>query len=248
MNRFAVVLAVFTILALIAKGEDPVMPRRKVCSIQGKGKVEYLYRETTYEGAFIMYRVNGAVLYSFNASNDAAQPDKVEGLFIIRKDIKENQFGVRYNPVNGSSGHGVSSDDTYPLASYSYNKNWKHIPDGDYYCFLYRHRDAAMLFTPDEKMDLIAEWYLFSSPNYPGEVTFLYDEVKEFEHNEVDDLFSTDLFADERFLTKAATALTSLCDSVESSTAHSSTSKTTKIIPSLLAFVVLIMASAFSFH
>jgi len=178
-----------------------------------------------------MYRVNDCVLYNFTVYNDDAHPDKVEGFFVIRQDLKWSEWQVSYEDPY-SPGHGLGMEKAFPLSKYSYTDDWKPVPKKDYYCFKCSFKDASMLFTRDKKMDLIGEYYNFGYKNEPESFTFLYDEVKDFEHDEVDDLFSPAYSPQQKIYKNATTALTSLCDAGRST-----------VLPALVAVIIAAVLS-----
>ena len=226
MNKIAFSFALVAIFALIARGADdePKMPRRQVCSIQGKGRVIHKFHTETYKGTFFMYRVNGAAIYNFTAFNDDAK--EIQGYLIIRPDLKQSDYDV--------GDHGVYAPIAYPLTEYKYADDFKPVADMDYYCFKYGFHTAAMLFSRDKDMNLIGEWYNWGDDQDPESLTFLYDEVKEFEHNEVDGLFSLKGNPKSDFYKDASTALTSKCDEGSSSAAV-----VTPVLVAVFATVVL---------
>ena len=232
MNKGVVALALFTILALVVKGENPELPYRKVCSIQGKGKMTYVWGNKTYDGPFTMFRVNDNVIYNFTVRNDDETPVEVEGYFVIRPDIEWSEWEVEYDHLPD---HGLGMERTFPIVSYLYYKDWKPVPKKDYYCFMFGLREAAMLFTPDEKMDLIGEFYDFGDRVDPESFTFLYDEVKDFEHDKADRLFSPSNNPESFVYNASKTALTSLCNTEGASMA----------IPSFIAVIIAALLSLF---
>ena len=207
MNKVAFSFTLLTVCALIVRGADPEMPRRKVCSIQGKGRVIHDFDTESFKGTFIMYRVNGVVLYNFTAFDEDAK--EIEGYLTIRPDLKKTSYFV----TGDHYGHGVHEEDVYPLSRYQYSEDFKPVSGMDYYCFMYGLRNAAMLFSPDKKMDLVGEFFDWGSKKRPESLTFLYDEVKQFEHEEVDDLFSLKGSYDDDLAKEAPGAITSKCDS-----------------------------------
>ena len=229
----SVIIIAFTVFAtffMTVEGEYSEMPMHEICSIQGSGTATFLDDDSFYSGKMTMKRTNGAAIYNFSFQ-DSQQMD-CPAYLLLRPDLRLSIFSQDYD---GGGYHHMSSSDYYPLTSYSFADGFKPVPDMKYICYARNVRrgggkDAAMLFSTDNKK-LIGEWFNFSYPDTPTYLTIIYDKVEMFEHDTVDDTFSVDYDDEPEAKKPASEALTSMCTS-------------SLVIPSIIAFLVTMVASS----
>ena len=242
MNKAVIVLAVFAAVVLVAECK-PVLPKRRICSIQATGTAQFITSDFPRTGTVTMKRVNEVVLYEFTDKASSTSTSYNYGFLLLRPDLNEGIYRTCETRGSNTKCQGGSLRTTYPLASYKYSSDFKPVK-GDYECFAYsyngKENDAAMLFSSDGRMDLIGEWFKFSSTT----LTFSYDSVREYEHNVVDNVFSLsgNTYGAE-WGSKAQDALTRKCDDVVSDSSSSSNGSAV-VMPSFIALIVALLVYA----
>jgi len=215
-------IGLIAIFALAVEGA-PSLPKSHVCSIKGTGTVTIDHiGEETWEGTVSMTRVNQYAIYEFTTTKKGGSGETSEASILIRPDKKSGDYDN--NPLCG-----CDIELNYYLKDYEYDKNFKPLKGvDDYLSFNYYSGLAGMFFTDDKEKKLIGEYFAFHcghSENTFDKITFVYDKVEFFEHNEVDDLFSPG-----GWYPNATDALTSLCENDDDSA--------TVFLPSLFALLL----------
>jgi len=192
MNKIAV-FAVLAIFVMAVYADDPVLPKKSLCSIQGTGKVTYFDTYERYSGTVSMKRVNQTAVYNMDLKDDISGKTGIKGTILIRIDLRHTMKKIKGEGINGES----DSNKAIYLSNYKYNKDYKPIADKQYHAFTVVDKyggemEAAMLFSADDKMSLIGEVFYFAQGD--NNVTMVYDEVKDYDHSTVDHVFSIDDF------------------------------------------------------
>jgi len=242
MNKvFIACIVVIGILVFDAEGA-PILPVKKLCSIQANGTAFWESEYDSHNGTVVVKRVNGVVIYSFTTQKTPSDKAYYFGNILLRPDLEAgaHEFCDYYTPIKRNQECGLSRfNDTFSLKKYKYSSEFNPVPGLECYCFVYYkdNQTAAMLFSADEKMNLIGEW--FSLEEGTENFTFLYNNVEDYEHNTIDDVFSIKDFTGE-FATNASTALTYLCNEDSSSSQSDSESASVNAL-SFIVFIAVMM-------
>jgi len=238
MKSFIVAFVVAAALLLAVVDGRPHIPKRRICSIQANGTSKFKTKYTlgVATGNCSMKRVNEYAIYNYSEDGSGRR----YGFILVRADV-----GTREKACEGSGFStkcsGSSLTLKYSLSDFEYSEDYNPIPDiKDCYCFVYKSGNtyyAAMYFTKDDRMKLVAEWFNLGSDNF---VSFFYDDVQEYEHNHTDRTFSLNDGSD--WSSVATKALTQYCDDVVSSSDSSSADASSMILPSFIAFIATIVA------
>ena len=241
MKSFIVAFVVVAALLFAVVDGKPHMPKRRICSIQATGTAKFKTKFTGIEvtGTCSMKRVNGYAMYNYSKEDVF----DYYGYILVRADVGENDKTCE-KAGSTTNCQGTSGSDKYSLDLYEYSEDYNPIPEmKDYYCFVYKIHSspyAAMLFTKDERMKLVAEWFKLGEDKY---VSLFYDNIQEYEHDYKDRTFSLD--DGSKWSTVATEALTRYCNDVVSSTDPSSSGvrssgpedASNMILPSFVAFI-----------
>jgi len=207
----------------------PTFPHERFCSMQGSGWIWYSH-ENYIEGAFDMKRVNNTAMFKYLI------PVRQEtgGIVLVRPDLGNSYFTVN---APGVEYHAVSF--VLPLLSeYTFIGDIECGRNYDLNCSAFAYEDPqdkriiAQMNLLKENMTLIGEVF------YPSEeesISFDYISFEDFEHNEIDDAFSSDAFPETS--SNAPWALSSACKQPDPPTppttgsSSSSSSSSTSPIP-----------------
>jgi len=188
--KFASV-AILAVLALAVFASDPVLPKGKLCSIQGSGSVRFASDGIKLSGSFTMKRVNETSIFNVQVYETQYSSKAVGGL-LNRPDLNNCYFDVHSESTSTPlqiDAHGRSNP-AFSFSSYEYDPDTTKFEGKDCYTFSFgmlKSVFVSIYFSRDKKMELLGEkYYDFGDDG----VTFVYDSVSDYQHDTVDGTFS----------------------------------------------------------